>query len=776
MKIILFILILKLLEKKCLSENSFQVPYIVYDFKPSHPGFNINYTHCSENSIKNNGLVKKYLKHVNHKPEYCCGKSKFNYIKNQQIFDQSFFKTPGSTKTIINQFKFSPVHYENGIVNYQLIINPFFPINGKGWNEGKQGNNQFWCIEGHYKFKYIINKKTSSYFSFYIGGEYYVYIDGKLVLEFSGTKDPETSFSHKSLNLTIGKTYEFDFFSCQRFDQYKPYRYISFKSPFIFECNYIPNVNSDVCPPPPPPPRCNNITTCNDNNLCTIDSCPSDISKIPTNANISDYCIHTPIKCSNGIVDDKCTRSLGCDPIDGKCKTEPISCDDGKFCTIDKCDPKIGCLNDPIVCPLVVDNCTKSLGCDENNGKCKTESILCNDGNSCTIDKCDPKIGCLYDQIVCPLVVDNCTKSLGCDPIDGKCKTEPISCDDGNSCTINKCDPKIGCLYDSIVCPLVVDNCTKSLGCDPIDGKCKTESISCDDGKFCTIDKCDPKIGCLNDPIVCPLVVDNCTKSLGCDPIDGKCKTESISCDDGKFCTIDKCDPKIGCLNDQIVCPLVVDNCTKSLGCDENDGKCKTESISCDDGKFCTIDKCDPKIGCLNDPIVCPLVVDNCTKSLGCDPIDGKCKTEPISCNNGNSCTIDKCDPKIGCVNDPIVCPLVVDNCTKSLGCDKNDGKCKTESISCDDGNSCTTDTCDPKIGCIHTPVLCYDQDLCKSVGCDQSTGKCKLLSIRKCPPKKTIGLLGLGIICLYEKCEPTTGECIIDYSGGFFEHLLCYD
>lgn len=93
-------------------------------------------------------------------------------------------------------------------------------------------------MEGHYKFKYNIKKKkTSDYFSFNIGGEYSVFIDGKLVLEFSGISDPEISIDHKCLNLTNGETYTFDFFSCQRFDEYKPYKYALFKTPFVFECS-----------------------------------------------------------------------------------------------------------------------------------------------------------------------------------------------------------------------------------------------------------------------------------------------------------------------------------------------------------------------------------------------------------------------------------------------------------------------------------------------------------------------------------------------------------
>jgi hypothetical protein len=46
-----------------------------------------------------------------------------------------------------------------------------------------------------------------------------------------------------------------------------------------------------------------------------------------------------------------------------------------------------------------------------------------------------------------------------------------------------------------------------------------------------------------------------------------------------------------------------------------------------------------------------------------------------LSCDDGNVCTTDSCDAKQGCEHS---------------------------AISCDDGNHCTLDSCDPKAGCSH--------------------------------------------------------------------------
>ncbi|KAM9985503.1 hypothetical protein ACTFIZ_009046 [Dictyostelium cf. discoideum] len=356
----------------CLSfSQNFNVPYKVYDFLPSQPGFNINYTKYSlDKSIQSTGLVKKILNPNTHKPEYCCGNEKFNYISNNKEYDQSFMETPGITKTVINTFTFNPLHYSDKTVKYAVSLNPFSPINGKGWNEGVSGQNRYWCIEGHYKFNYQISKTTSDFFSIYAGGDVSAFIDGKLVFEFAGTKDPQSAVNHKTLNLEQGKTYPYDIFICQRFDQNKPFGYLQFDTPFVLQCNNIPGINDDVCPPPstqppttkppttppptiPPPPKCVAERDCNDNNPCTVDACSSSSTKIPSGSSFSNYCTHTPIKCDDS---NKC-KSNSCNVKNGKCEPLPeIICPPKKAlslfgigigCQPEICEPSTGnCITD----------------------------------------------------------------------------------------------------------------------------------------------------------------------------------------------------------------------------------------------------------------------------------------------------------------------------------------------------------------------------------------------------------------------------------------------
>jgi hypothetical protein len=76
----------------------------------------------------------------------------------------------------------------------------------------------------------------------------------------------------------------------------------------------------------------------------------------------------------------------------------------------------------------------------------------------------------------------------------GLCEVVPNApCDDENACTIDSCDPHIGCQFAVKTCD---DNssCTTDT-CDELKG-CEFATIDCDDQNPCTIDECDPEYGC----------------------------------------------------------------------------------------------------------------------------------------------------------------------------------------------------------------------------------------------------------------------------------------
>jgi hypothetical protein len=163
----------------------------------------------------------------------------------------------------------------------------------------------------------------------------------------------------------------------------------------------------------------------------------------------------------------------------------------------------------------------------------------------------------------CGLLITDCDDGDLCNGEetcqDGVCVSgTPLVCEDANACTVDDCDPAIGCTYAPI---------------DPV--------VDCDDVDECTLDECDPAVGC--------------THSL-------------IDCDDGNACTTEFCDPAAGCIITAI-----------------------DPVVDCDDFDACTSESCDPATGCVSTPI---------------EPV--------VDCNDGDSCTEDTCDSVLGCVNTPI--------------------------------------------------------------------------------------------------------------------------
>jgi hypothetical protein len=93
----------------------------------------------------------------------------------------------------------------------------------------------------------------------------------------------------------------------------------------------------------------------------------------------------------------------------------------------------------------------------------------------------------------------------------------------------------------------------------------------------------------------------------------------------------------------------------------------------------------------------------------------------PINCDDGNACTTDSCNAATGCVYTPISCDdsnaCTADSCDPATGC-------AHAAIVCDDGNLCTDDTCNPASGCVYTPKpIVSDNNPCTDDSCDPATG-----------------------------------------------------
>lgn len=378
----------------------------------------------------------------------------------------------------------------------------------------------------------------------------------------------------------------------------------------------------------------------------------------------------------------------------------------------------------------------------------------CDDGNACSVDTCNPATGCIHADSTGPACDDGDACSTGDACQAGKCVGQPVSCDDGKPCTSDSCETAAGCVYvaESVGAPCDDGNpCSTNDNC--LTGSCVGDVLkACDDGKTCTIDKCDPGAGnCLHLPLEEGPCDDGdpCTAGDACSA--GNCKPGKNACDDGNPCTADVCGAS-GCSSSPTSGPCDDGNaCTFSDVCKA--GACSPGlPTGCDDGNVCTADECNKSSGsCVNKANAGPCDDGNpCTAGETC--AGGACAAPPAAdCADGKPCTIDTCT-MAGCAHKPatgVACEdgdncTIADTCVEGV-CIPGPGK------TCDDGQPCTADLCDAKsASCSHTAasgISCDDGKACTD-GDTCQAGVC--LGLKKaCDDANP---------CTNDKCDPESG------------------
>ncbi len=150
-----------------------------------------------------------------------------------------------------------------------------------------------------------------------------------------------------------------------------------------------------------PPPDCN------DHNPCTLDAVD----------------LGMPGGCSHQAMEGQCDDASACTTADrcvsGVCMGDAVVCDDGVACTMDRCDPVLGCTAQP-------------------------SAALCDDADPCTVDVCAPEQpangGCTNalapNGTLCG--APSCATVAMC--VAGACTTLPTPegypCDDGDACSV----------------------------------------------------------------------------------------------------------------------------------------------------------------------------------------------------------------------------------------------------------------------------------------------------------------------------------------------------
>ena len=473
---------------------------------------------------------------------------------------------------------------------------------------------------------------------------------------------------------------------------------------------------------------------------------------------------------------DPCTVGDACHA--GGCKGAPAVCVDEQPCTYDLCVPGVGCVHvpsaEPGCCvvaadcddgdPCTADLCDVATGvchhalstgaCDDHDpctlddvcssGACLGVARDCDDGAPCTDERCVPETGaCVSRPAACadgdPCSDDLCLAGVGCvhEPVAGCAGCEvDADCDDGDACTVERCDPVSGaCSWSPMVCPPSL--ACMSWECDPQAGACVARSQSCDDGDVCTLDGCAPSKGCRHVPRCDD--GDDCTVDT-CDGASGACQHAPVVCDDGDPCRVGACVAG-GCVfvhNQGAPCDDG-DPCTLGDQCRQDDAGsslCAGEPLGCDDHDPCTVDAC-AQGACVHAPSTGAPCDDGdaCTTDSAC--LDGACQGLPVLCDDQDPCTVDACASEVGCVH---------------LSVTADGGACCVSDDVCADGSVCTRDACDALLHvCRHEPAAgpCDDGDPCTRD--DACAGGACAAGPATCDD---------GLACTQDQCAPEDGAC----------------
>lgn len=259
-------------------------------------------------------------------------------------------------------------------------------------------------------------------------------------------------------------------------------------------------------------------------------------------------------QCADG---DLCNGIERC--LAGTCaaSTAPLACDDGDPCTNDSCNSAAGCAHADVACPAA---------CGPGD-----DGLRCSDGTACTVG-------------------DTCSG--------GTCLGTPLACDDADPCTVDTCDPQLGCTYseepDAPAC-LSTAQCVSAADHTPCVG----------DADPCTIDGCLEgacRVG-LNQILRQCADADACNGDEFCSPIKGCEPGPPPSCDDGELCNgVETCLPASGCTagtpeGDGTPCDDG-QSCTAGDACGA--GACAGTALACDDADIATTDLCIEPTGCLH--------------------------------------------------------------------------------------------------------------------------------------------------------------------------------
>jgi MYXO-CTERM domain-containing protein len=447
-------------------------------------------------------------------------------------------------------------------------------------------------------------------------------------------------------------------------------------------------------------------------------------------------------ECSNGY----CVNGVCCSA--GSCSNPECqfgaTCNGSSpgYCTTSNYGPGTACTSDGNNC--TVDHCS-SGSCVHDPGNAGTACP--DDGNPCTADQCNgvssacqhpagnPGTACADDGNPCTFDQCNGSSTTCAHPANNA-----GSCTDGNACTTDTCSGGSCVSGPPNSCP-AIDQCHNAGTCNPADGVCSTPIKA--NGTPCTID-------------ANPCTADQCQAGVCTAPAGN---AGAACATDNNPCTVDQCNGSstacqhtpgnagVQCSGPSCACPGGVCSATLPATCTGSSATCPTASTVNCGGALCSGNVCAG--GCIDDT--------GCSAGNFC--LGGQCKPkrangDPLGCAGSNYCQSNNCVDGYCCNN---ACPGGTTDCQAcnvagALGtcsplpantlCRAQSGECdaldrcngtgttcvdgkQTNGTACtDDGNLCTTDTCQAGV-CAHAAGN-------QGLACHASAGACDV--VETCP------------------------------------------
>ena len=464
--------------------------------------------------------------------------------------------------------------------------------------------------------------------------------------------------------------------------------------------------------------------------------------KCTSNGVTASKCVETKPACLNDVNfcwNQQCDRNTGtCTKIDTKCdkpkvpgSTKECMCAE-PFCRDNAC--RYNQVNS--LCPAV--SCYVDARCDcsqagtfpDQYPGCVYTPKPCKASVACKTSTCNPKTNQCEETPNCEVHSDKCFRNT-CNTTTGKCDAVSVMANlPHHVCMVYKCK-------DGVVTEQPRDCAAEAGDTDP----CNAYTCSNDQCSKTRIEGCN---SCGTK--VCPdrlCMITTCkTSSTGEEECDYKPKENN--CTRGT-CETGRCDASTGgecvytsdCLDDTAnqcfrqdcvgphTCAWVPrEGVCSGDGCHIR-GRCvNNETGACEYDSPCQKNNCE-NVTCelnteTNQPFCNRVAYTGCTVAPGlakcmyseCDAATDKCVDHDISCDDGNPCTIDRCDLTSGCVNtveyENETCTLYFCNASEP-----DDTKRWTTRGRCDDSDFCTLDTCDEETGnCTHAPNMCQELDM----------------------------------------------------------------